>query len=196
MQASLSLFLETICVEAYKPLHIEYHNQRLHRTQKEIFSCNKRVDLSTLINPPDAQRYRCRILYHQDIESIEYLAYEPKKIDTIRVIEHCLEYHYKYANRDQLNQLMQTHNDSDEVLIVCHGLITDTTIANIAFLERGRWITPKEPLLRGTTRQRLLDEGFLACKNIEVDKILHYDGVALMNAMVGFRIINPTWLGI
>jgi len=193
---STPLFLETICVEAYKPLHIEYHNRRFHRTQKEIFSTDRAFDLATLIDPPDAQRYRCRILYGQNIESIGYTLYQPKKIDTIRVIERCLEYPYKYANRDQLNQLTQTYNESDEVLMACHGLVTDTTIANIAFLEKEQWITPKEPLLRGITRQRLLDEGFLVCKNVKVDQILHYDGVALMNAMVGFRIISPTWLDI
>jgi 4-amino-4-deoxychorismate lyase len=41
-------------------------------------------------------------------------------------------------------------------------------------------------------RAKLLDEGFLHTRNIKKDDLALYTQVALINAMLGFKIINPT----
>jgi 4-amino-4-deoxychorismate lyase len=188
------LLLETISIESGEALHINYHNIRFKRTREELFGLGEDFDLAKIIEAPDENNYRCRILYDQTIHSIEYIPYQEKSIKKIKVVHSDIEYNYKYADRTKLNELLEENSQSDEVLIIKNGLVTDTTIANIAFLQRGVWITPKMPLLAGTTRQRLIDTGFLRPIEIKYREIPHFDGVALMNAMVGFKIITPTWV--
>ncbi|HEX5330706.1 aminotransferase class IV, partial [Sulfuricurvum sp.] len=64
--------------------------------------------------------------------------------------------------------------------------LRDTTIANIALLIEGRWFTPESPLLEGTTRARLIEEGFLTAASLTPKDIEKATKIALMNAMVGF----------
>jgi 4-amino-4-deoxychorismate lyase len=189
--ASDPLLLETIRIEEGSTLYLDYHNQRFNHTRKRLFSIHKPIDLADLITPPPEGLYRCRILYGRTIQKVDYIPYAPKSIKTISLVESDISYSFKYADRSELEHLLSLSPQSDEVLIVKEGLLTDTTVANVAFLEKGKWITPKRPLLEGTTRKRLLDEGFLTAKTIRSDEIDRFDGFALMNAMIGFKILNP-----
>ena len=82
------------------------------------------------------------------------------------------------------------HSKADEIIIEKDGYLTDTTIANIAFYDGTKWLTPLNPLLKGTTMTRLLDEGLLHPKKIKKEELTNYTYVALMNAMIGFKIIK------
>ena len=76
------------------------------------------------------------------------------------------------------------------MIIEKKGYLCDTTIANIAFFDGKQWFTPTHPLLKGTMRQKLLDEGFLETKKIKKDNLSDYSQVALINAMIGFKILK------
>ena len=188
------LLLETICIKDGKALHLEYHNRRFNKSRLELFGIDNYLDIATLLNPPRDGVYRCRLLYGESIKSVEYIPYTPRDIRSIIAIDSSIEYSYKYANREEIDMLKKSALGSDEILIIRDSLVTDTSIANIAFWEDGRWITPKTPLLAGTTRQRLIDTKLLTQKDIKIDEIYQFNIVALMNAMVGFRIITPTWI--
>ncbi|RUM56328.1 MAG: 4-amino-4-deoxychorismate lyase, partial [Nautilia sp.] len=69
---------------------------------------------------------------------------------------------------------------------VKNGLITDTTISNLAFFDGNNWITPKTPLLKGTKREELIQKGFLKEKEIKIEDIKHFKKFAMMNAIIGF----------
>ena len=58
--------------------------------------------------------------------------------------------------------------DKDDILIVKNGLLTDTSIANIALYDGNDWYTPLHPLLKGTKRAELLDKGVLKEKEIKI----------------------------
>ena len=73
---------------------------------------------------------------------------------------------------------------------VKNGAISDTPIANVAFLKEGLWYTPDTPLLEGTTRARLIDEKFLHVRRITPEDLPHYEGMAVMNALTGFAEIQ------
>ena len=88
------------------------------------------------------------------------------------------------------NCLRTTLKHFDDIIIEKKGFITDTSIANLAFYDGEQWFTPKNPLLEGTMRAKLLDEGFLQTREIKRSEISHYTKVALMNAMIGFKILN------
>ena len=67
-----------------------------------------------------------------------------------------------------------------------NSLITDTSIANLAIFDGKKWLTPKTPLLNGTTRARLLESGFLSQEDINVTMLLNAKKLGIMNAMMGF----------
>ena len=190
MHDTSTLLLETIKIEAGEVFNLSYHQARCDESRKALFNSKNRLDLSTLIQAPSEGHYRCRILYDEKIHSIQYIPYSPKEIHNIKIIPSNITYNYKYANREELNTLLQNQKDIDEIIIEKEGYLTDTTIANIAFYDGKQWFTPEEPLLKGTMREKLLDEGFLHTRKIKKEDLKNYTQVALMNAMIGFKIIN------
>jgi len=101
-----------------------------------------------------------------------------------------IQYDTKAAQRDALDGMYAQRGEGDDVLIIKNLLITDTTIANVAFYSNGVWITPKHPLLQGTTRARLLDEGKIIEADIHVSQLRSFSKVALLNAMIDFEILE------
>jgi len=184
------LLLETIKIENGEIANISYHQARCTQSRQKLFNRRDILELSPIIQPPKKGLYRCRILYAQELHSIEYIPYSQKEIHSLKIVPSKIEYPLKYANRDALNALLISHEDVDEVIIEKDGYLTDTTIANIAFYAEGQWFTPTTPLLKGTMREKLLDENFLQTKDIQKDDLHLYTQVALMNAMIGFEIIK------
>ncbi len=184
------LLLETIKIENGVIHNLPYHQERCTKSRQAIYGDTDILELKTHISPPPKGLYRCRILYAKDIHTIEYIPYIPKIISSLKIITSEVDYAYKYANRDALNSLLAKEEVYDDILIEKNGYLTDTSIANIAFYDGTQWITPENPLLKGTMRQKLLDEGFLQTKQIKVANISTYTQVALMNAMIGFRILK------
>lgn len=180
------MLLETIRCEYKEAKHLSYHQKRLEES-RQMLGITKRYDLHTLITPPDEKLYRCRFLYDKQGYSIEFHPYSPKKISSLKLITcDSLEYPFKYADREVLNTLFELRGECDDVLIVKNGYLSDTTIANIALQIDGVWLTPDAPLLRGTTRARLIDEGFLIPSPLKPSDIAKATKIALMNAMMGF----------
>ncbi|MDM5263906.1 aminotransferase class IV family protein [Sulfurovum sp. XTW-4] len=189
-QSKTPLLLETIRIEEGKIHNLGYHQQRCDKSRQLLFNSHDILDLSSYIDAPKSGLYRCRILYAEHLHSIEYIPYTPKEIQSLRIVSSEIEYSLKYANRDALNALLESNKDVDEVIIEKKGYLTDTTISNIAFLDGEQWITPAKPLLEGTMRAKLIDEGFLHPKQITKEDLKNYSQVALMNAMIGFKILN------
>jgi 4-amino-4-deoxychorismate lyase len=185
------LFLETVKIEDGQIFNLSFHQARFVKTQKAFFGIKHNLlRLSDVINAPKKGLYRCRILYDERIQTVEYIPYAGKEIHTLKIVSSNLDYTYKYANRESLSALLETNPDADEVIIEKDGFLTDTTMANIAFYDGNKWCTPLNPLLQGTTMTRLLDQGFLHSKEITKKTLSDYTHVALMNAMIGFKIIK------
>ncbi len=186
----MPLLLETIKIENGEVFNLFYHQKRFDKSREELFSDTIPMDLSDIIKAPEKGMYRCRILYDTQIRSIEYIPYHAKTIQTLKVVPSDIAYPYKYADRDSFTALLQRYPLFDEILIEKDGFITDTTISNLAFYDGSHWLTPEEPLLEGTMRAKLLDEGFLLESLIQKKDLEKYTHVALMNAMIGFNILN------
>jgi len=185
------MLLETIKIQNQKVYNIEYHNKRLNLSRYKLFGVSSSIDLNSYINiPNDNKLYRCRILYDRDIIKIEYIPYTPKNQQNFIIIDSDIEYDYKFSNRDELNILKENYSKYDDIIISQNGLLKDTTIANIAFLDNGIWITPMKPLLYGTMRAKMIDDNMLVARDINIREINKYSGFAIMNAMVGFKIIK------
>ena len=179
---------ETIKIENGKIFNLEWHNQRLNKSRFEFFREKNELQLEDYITPPQKGLFRCRVLYNSTILSVDYFPYKEKTIKNFKVVKSHIDYHLKYDDRSELNKLLEDALNYDEIIIEKNGLLTDTTIANIAFFDGEDWVTPITPLLEGTTRARLVKEGFLKLKEIKKENIKNYSHFALMNAMIGFQI--------
>jgi len=189
-QSSTLLLLETIRIEDGKIYNLRYHQDRCNQSRQTLFGSTDILNLSSIIDAPKFGLYRCRILYGETLHSIDYIPYIPKKIQRLKIVSSDIQYDFKYSNRDRLNALLESNKDVDEVIIEKDGYLTDTTISNIAFFDGEQWFTPENSLLKGTMRAKLIDEGFLHTKDIKKEDLSHYSQVALMNAMIGFKILN------
>jgi len=97
-----------------------------------------------------------------------------------------ISYPYKFLDRRELDNLFSQRGNLDEIIIIKDGYLSDTSKANIALFIDNRWLTPAKPLLLGTTRARLLDEGLLKEANLTILDLKRAKRLAIMNAMVGF----------
>jgi len=182
---------ETLRIQDGKAMHLSYHNDRCNQSLKALFTAENAIDLAEhLPDLPVKGLYRAKVIYDAKSIHATYTLYRPKKIARIRLVETDLSYPHKYLDRQVLDQALARYPGYDEILFTRQGLLTDTTIANIALRQEGTWYTPTTPLLPGTTRARLLDEGRLILRNIPASEITRYDGLALMNAMIGFYEID------
>ena len=183
--------LETIRLEYGVPQHLSWHTARLNHTRRELFGVTDSLDLLQYLQQhavlllPQSPLAKLRLIYNDSqILSIDVTPYTPKPIRHITLIEADIDYQYKYTDRTALDHLATLVNN--EILITTNGYLRDTSIANIALHRHGTWFTPNIPLLPGTTRARLLAEGFLLPKDIHQDTLPSYDRLGLMNAMTGF----------
>jgi len=184
-------FLETIKVVDGEPMHMKYHQKR-YTSVVGSYKESKVFDLASYIKAPKEGIFRCRLLYTpKSLLSVSYYPYLKRSVKRLKLIDIGeIEYARKYANREGINQLFNQRGKCDDVLMVQNGFIKETTIANVAFLKEGLWYTPKEPLLKGTTRERLLDEGKIVEAMISKEELFTYEAIALMNAMIDFDIIH------
>ncbi len=186
----MPLLLETIKIEDGNIENLSYHQIRFDKSRRELFNITDKTDLTSLIEAPDKGLYRCRIIYDKEIHTVEYIPYIPKEIKTLKIITSNIDYNYKYADREELNSLLEKAYEYDEIIIEKDGYLTDTTISNIAFYNEDKWFTPAQTILDGTMRAKLLDEKFLHPKDIKKEDLKNYSQIALMNSMIGFKILN------
>jgi 4-amino-4-deoxychorismate lyase len=176
-------YFETIKCDDYEIFNLDYHNKRVANTIGLNFN------LQEYIYPLSADLLRCKIIYNKDeIIDVQYFPYEKKEINSFKLVYDDINYSKKYLNRDTLDKLYEQKNDCDDVIIIKNNIVTDTSIANIAIFYENQWITSKNCLLKGTTRDRLINDKFLIEKDISVKMLKKASKIALMNAMIGFDI--------
>lgn len=185
-----SNFLETIKSVDGKIFNLSYHQKRYESVLKDIGS-NSFDNLKDYLSPPLDGTYRCRLTYNSNNISVSYHKYKKREVSSLKLIfDDNIEYSKKYTNRNEIDKLFALKGDSDEILIVKDSLVTDTSIANIALYDSGIWYTPKKPLLHGTTRARLLDDGKIVESDINVDELKKFSKTALLNAMIDFDLLE------
>lgn len=177
--------LETIQIKDGKFQHIAYHNQRFNASRKALFHVDTAVKLEDIIQIPAdylTGTVRCRVLYEENIQEITFAPYVFKDIRHLQVVDvPPIDYSHKYANRQVFTDLLQQYPDADEVIIVQNGLITDCTIACLAFYDGTEWFVPTTPLLKGTRRQQLLDKGLVKERIIKTTDLSTFQKVCLIN---------------
>lgn len=191
----MCLFVETIAIEDGKAPLLHLHSERLNRTRAEVFGLTDRIDISEHITLSSCRgKTKCRVVYGAEIESVTYSPYRMRPVQSLKTVtDNDIDYRLKSVDRSPIDTLFATRGGCDDILIIRDGLVTDTSIANIALFDGQRWHTPQEPLLAGVRRSSLIAEGIVEERRIEVADIKNYRRIALFNAMIGFgEIVLPT----
>jgi len=182
---------ESIAVHDGVIQHEQWHQKRFIKSYQGVYNCSPNHSLLEGVEVPEVYRVghvKLRISYNQDESFVEFQNYEPKQIQSLRLVDGDeLNYQFKFQDRTTLNKLFEQRKTCDDILIVKNKLITDSSYANIVFYDGEHWLTPKLPLLDGTARARLLSEGLIKEAEITVSDLASYGAFKLINAMRDFE---------
>lgn len=183
-------FVETICLENGVPRNLSYHEERLNRTRQHFWQDCKPLILAPYLNnlPSGEGRQKVRVVYsRQGITEVIANQYIMRNVTSLRLVtSETIEYTFKSTDRKVLNDLAAQRGECDEVLIVKHGEVTDTSYTNVAFLDGKQWYTPVHPILQGTMRASLLAKGLMVERQILANALCCYSAIMLFNAMIAF----------
>lgn len=179
--------IETICLLDGQLQNLEQHNARLNQSRRVLYDSHDEWDLGQLITLPqniETGLFKCRVVYGKILEKIEFEPYTIRPIKVLKLVTaNDLDYAFKYQDRAHLLQLFAQRGQADDVLIIKNGLLTDTSYANVAFWDGARWLTPALPLLAGTKRAQLLQNGELLEQKIRVQELANFSCTRIFNAM-------------
>jgi 4-amino-4-deoxychorismate lyase len=183
--------VESIKIDNGQIPHLYYHNQRFNQTRKELFQLNTPIDLGQTIVIPDKFKtgtVKCRVIYNRDIKDVQFAFYKKRDVKKLKLV-YCdgIDYTYKYTDKTKFKELKKANSQFDDILIIKNGYITDTSYSNIAFFDGSKWKTPTNPLLKGTTRQRLLDNQIIEEALIKPEDLMSFQKAILFNAMIDFE---------
>ncbi len=179
---------ETIKVAGNTLFNPDYHNARVNQARHSLYHTNDTWDLNSLIQLPELNPdvvYKCRFLYNRDAHAVEFLPYTRREVRTLKLVD-CpgLDYHLKYLDRTALEKVRQENTQFDDVIFVQNNRITDCSFANIVFFDGNRGVTPSSPLLKGTKRQKYIDDGVVFEDDILVTDLPRFTRARLINAMI------------
>lgn len=186
------LFVETICIKDGIPQHLAYHQYRMEHTRQCFFQGIGFLDLAAYISasiPVSCPgRWKCRVVYGETFQEATYSPYLLRPVCSLRLVtDNRIDYGYKSSDRRGLKQAFSQRGTADDVLIVKHGLLTDTSIGNVALWDGAHWYTPDRPLLAGTKRQWLIDNGVIREKSIRAADLLQFSHIAVFNALIDWK---------
>lgn len=181
--------LETIAIVDGQIQNFDYHQQRYQQGMRFLTQSNADFALPHIIVPNEfcTGLVRCRVQYDIHHQQIEFFHYQVRNIKTYQMVR-CdeIDYAYKYADREMINQLFAQRSECDDIIIVKHGKITDSSIGNLLFYKNGQWFTPSEPLLAGTQRAKLLDLGQIQLADIYFNHLHQFEKMMMINALNPF----------
>lgn len=186
-------FFETVKIKNSLVCNLAYHWQRMNCTaihfgldQSVIEEAIKSLRNLSFEKNCDS---RCKLLYDNQGYSFEFSELETRRITSLKIVfDDSVCYSFKYADRKKIELLYDLREDCDDVLIVKNGQLTDTSIANILLFDGKNWITPDSPLLNGTCRQRLIDEGRIEVKRVLLSDLKSFSLIMPINALRDFNL--------
>lgn len=189
---------ETLKIISGRINNLEYHQQRIDYSIKLFYGkSNNNIVIKNLQLPvyDTSEIFRCRFNYNYEKYELNFKPYIKRNIYSLKIIyDDKIDYPLKYSDRNRLNQLFELRENCDDILICKKGLITDTSIANVVLYNGLRFVTPRNPLLKGTYRKYLLDAGVIFEEDISIDELAKYEYIILINALREFDINDKIYI--
>ncbi len=183
-------FIETIKVEDGLVKNLDLHIERERATAMKFFGIEKEYEFGGLLSDGDLKRatgiFKLRVIYSKEILSFSFEPYKMREIHTLRPVDGSgVDYSFKYESRGAIEALFEQRGDSDDILIIKDGFVTDTSYCNIVCSDGKGLYTPSTPLLKGTKREQLLREGVIEERDIRIGDLSKYSEFYIINAMFG-----------
>lgn len=160
----------------------------MDRTRRLLYPKAAVLRLSSILqeaNLPDQGVFKVRIIYAEQLVEVEHAPYTIKPVQSLQLVNgNHIRYAKKLANRVSINDLLARRGACDDILMLQHGFLTDTSYANIALFDGTAWYTPASPMLRGTRRAQLLEQGTIKAAVIREKDLIHFSRLRLMNSMI------------
>ena len=192
----MSYYLETFLVAHRRLVRESEHRLRLARTLRcapDSPAVSRLLALAAhkAHQAPDVPRLRGRLVYNLHGEAdFSLQPYAPRRIETLRLVhDDHIDYALKRTDRSALDACFARRRGADDVIIVRRGLLTDTTVANLALFDphTACWYTPAAPLLAGTHRAALLSAGVLTPHpDLTPASLARFTRLRLFNALLGW----------
>jgi len=183
-------FIESIKLLDGVFYRLALHQERVNTVFKEHYASKAAIDLHQLLHSqafPTKGLYKCRVVFSNTVELIEFVPYTPKTFNSLQLVQADIEPSlYKSANRSLLDDAYAKRATADDVLIVNRGLLTDTWFANIALWNGSEWHTPQTPLIAGVQRADLIAQGRIIPTNISPAMLPNYQQICIFNALMEF----------
>jgi 4-amino-4-deoxychorismate lyase len=188
-------FFESIKILDGVVYNLHLHIARMNRALRFYYPAHPLYTTWPIVIPQQYQKglVECKVIYGPSIEHIPFEHYTIKPCKTYAFgHDDNINYSYKYTDRAELNMHEHLHTNYDEVIIVKHNMLTDATYSNVCLYDGKEWHTPKFPLLRGTMRQQLLNQGKIKEELILANDMGMYTKICFINAMndLGVRVID------
>ena len=196
----MSQFFESIRVKDGIAEQLGFHQLRVNKTLKAFDASNHSIELASIVQQlvlPADGLFKLRISYDLNGNyEAKCNSYQYRQINDFALVDikgH--RYDYKYANRDWINEAL-AQSGKDEIMMHDAGFIKDCSYTNIVFYDGANWYTPHSPLLEGTQRTKLIQEGIIITKVLHVDELPNFQKFKCINAMIGWEdaINYPTHL--
>jgi 4-amino-4-deoxychorismate lyase len=169
---------------------LEFHQMRMNICSELFYPDADFIHLQSALtnsHSPQSGLFKCKVTFDSEILKIEYFPYKKRKINSLRIVPTEIEsLPYKNEDRKDYNLSFGLRGKYDDVLLVRKGLLTDTSICNIALFDGLSWLTPAKPLIYGVNRASLLEEGKIIEKDIKQDELKNFSKIRLFNAMIEF----------
>lgn len=187
----MSRFIESVNISDGRIIRPEYHWYRIERTLRFHGIRTGMVYYIERFNDLQVQglgKFKWRIVYGPEGISEETITpYEQRKIGKLKLVEvDDFEYNWKHLDRSYIDRQFADRGEADDILFVKNGYLADTSYANVLLWDGSAWYTPDTPLLKGTQRAYLLDQGIIIERSIQVKEIFEYKKLKMVNAMLPF----------
>lgn len=192
-----SQLFETFCIMDEQVLRWPFHLARMKAACLQLGWHDWSEDMHHALNeackalPRSSKRQRIKgrcVYNHSGIVELTFSPYTPRQVRRLRsVAADALDYSLKTTDRTAINQCFSQKEDCDDVVILREGLLTDTSIANIALWHTAKqqWLTPEHPLLRGTHRAALLRNGTIFLDaHLTTERLSEFSHLRLFNALL------------
>jgi 4-amino-4-deoxychorismate lyase len=187
----MSQFFESIRVKDGIAEQLGFHQLRVNRTLKAFDASNHSIELASIVQQlvlPADGLFKLKISY--DLNGNYQSAFTPyqyKQIQNFALVDIKEQsYDYKFSNRDWINEAL-IQSGKDEIMMHDGGLIKDCSYTNIVFYDGVNWYTPAVPLLEGTQRAKLIEEGIIQPKALYVQDIPNFKKFKCINAMLNWN---------
>jgi 4-amino-4-deoxychorismate lyase len=184
----MSQFFESICVKEGVAENLSFHQARVNKTLQAFNASNNSIELTSIVQQLKLSTiglFKLRISYDLNgNHQVKLTPYQYRQINQFALVDiKGLRYDYKDENREWINEAL-SQSGTDEIIMHDDGWIKDCSYTNIVFYDGLHWVTPESPLLEGTQRAKLIQEGLIIPKALHINDLPNFVKFKCINAMM------------